>query len=95
MAIKQAGKEIRIKLALFGDLNALEVLDQGDGFDYNSLTDPTSEKNILKHTGRGLFIIRKYSESVRWLGNGNHMQIFVKQGMWIFIKTRVAGNITN
>lgn len=36
----------------------LTIKDEGKGFDINSLPDPTKEENLLKESGRGIFIIR-------------------------------------
>ncbi|MEO8665651.1 MAG: ATP-binding protein [Ignavibacteria bacterium] len=34
------------------------IRDEGKGFDMNSLPDPTSTENLLKESGRGIFIMR-------------------------------------
>lgn len=34
------------------------IKDQGKGFQIDDLPDPTSNENILKESGRGIFIIR-------------------------------------
>jgi serine/threonine-protein kinase RsbW len=34
------------------------IQDEGSGFDLSKLPDPTSEENIFKESGRGIFIIR-------------------------------------
>lgn len=34
------------------------IKDEGEGFQIDSLPDPTSNENILKESGRGIFIIR-------------------------------------
>lgn len=36
----------------------VKIKDEGDGFDLNSLPDPTSSENLMKESGRGIFIIR-------------------------------------
>lgn len=39
-------------------LITIKIKDEGNGFDINSLPNPTSNENILKESGRGIFIIR-------------------------------------
>ncbi len=56
-----------------------EIMDQGKGFDYLHLPDPTLAENIEKDSGRGLFIIRHFSDHVEWKGNGNHIIISLKK----------------
>lgn len=36
----------------------VSIKDEGEGFDISKLPDPTSGENILKESGRGVFIIR-------------------------------------
>lgn len=36
----------------------VKIRDEGKGFDVNALPDPTDSENILKESGRGIFIIR-------------------------------------
>ncbi|MFA5904373.1 MAG: cache domain-containing protein [Desulfobacula sp.] len=56
-----------------------EIIDQGRGFDYLHLPDPTLAENIEKDSGRGLFIIRHFSDHVEWKGCGNHIIISLKK----------------
>ena len=36
----------------------VRIKDEGKGFDVTSVPDPTSSENILKESGRGIFIIK-------------------------------------
>ena len=56
-----------------------EIIDRGPGFDFLNLPDPTSEENIKKDSGRGLFIIRHFSDHLEWKGAGNHIVISLKK----------------
>ncbi len=49
--------------------NAVEIAvsDQGEGFDPASVPDPTDPANILKTSGRGIFLIRNFMDEVEWL----------------------------
>jgi len=57
----------------YGNDFHLEVIDEGEGFDHGCLPDPTSEKNIAKPSGRGIFIIRHYASLVCWKEGGRHL----------------------
>jgi serine/threonine-protein kinase RsbW len=52
------------------------VKDQGKGFDYNNLPDPTSPENILKENGRGIFLMRNLSDEVTFNELGNEVTIY-------------------
>jgi serine/threonine-protein kinase RsbW len=54
------------------DENALtiRVEDQGEGFDYENLPDPTAPENIDKVGGRGVFLMKHLSDEVRFESKG-------------------------
>jgi serine/threonine-protein kinase RsbW len=54
------------------DENALtiRVEDQGEGFDYDNLPDPTAPENIDKVGGRGVFLMKHLSDEVRFEDKG-------------------------
>jgi serine/threonine-protein kinase RsbW len=45
----------------------VEVRDQGDGFDPAEVPDPTNAENLLKTSGRGIFLMRTFMDQVEWL----------------------------
>jgi serine/threonine-protein kinase RsbW len=42
------------------------IADQGHGFDPNSLPDPSAPENLLRGTGRGIFLIRSLMDEVHF-----------------------------
>jgi serine/threonine-protein kinase RsbW len=42
------------------------VRDQGKGFDIASVPDPLAPENLLKQSGRGIFLIRNYMDEVHF-----------------------------
>ena len=45
----------------------IEVRDQGEGFDPAKVPDPTNAENLLKTSGRGIFLMRTFMDEVEWL----------------------------
>jgi len=45
----------------------IEVKDQGEGFDPATVPDPTDPANIMKTSGRGIFLMRTFMDEVDWL----------------------------
>ena len=45
---------------------AIVVEDEGDGFDPDSLSDPTEPENILRQSGRGVFYMRHFMDEVHF-----------------------------
>ena len=52
------------------------IKDEGIGFDFNSLPDPTSPENLLKESGRGIFLMRNLADEVEFDGEGNSVNIY-------------------
>jgi serine/threonine-protein kinase RsbW len=44
--------------------------DEGPGFDYNNLPDPTDPANLEKTSGRGVFLIMQLADMVVFSDNG-------------------------
>ena len=44
----------------------IEVRDQGDGFDPAEVPDPTNAENLLKTSGRGIFLMRTFMDEIEW-----------------------------
>lgn len=43
----------------------ISVRDQGSGFDPDTLADPLAPENLLKSSGRGIFLIRSFMDDVQ------------------------------
>ncbi len=51
------------------------VEDEGTGFDFHDLPDPTSKDYIRNERGRGLFLIKNLADEVIFHNNGATIQI--------------------
>ena len=40
----------------------VRIADQGEGFDYEHLPDPLANENLLRHSGRGIFLIKAFMD---------------------------------
>ena len=52
------------------------IQDQGKGFDFDNLPDPTSPENIEKENGRGIFLMRSLAEEVEFKDSGRNVIIY-------------------
>ncbi len=43
-----------------------KIRDQGRGFDPNKIPDPTRPENLLKDSGRGLFLMKIYADDLQY-----------------------------
>jgi serine/threonine-protein kinase RsbW len=69
---------LTIDVAVGDSINSFcfRIKDQGKGFDYNNLPDPTAPENILKENGRGIFLMRNLSDEVTFNEAGNEVIIY-------------------
>lgn len=44
----------------------IKIKDQGSGFDPNKVPDPTEPENLLKDSGRGLYLMRIYMDELSY-----------------------------
>lgn len=51
------------------------VSDEGQGFDYNGLPDPTDPNNIDKPNGRGVFLMKNLADKVEFNRNGQEVHL--------------------
>jgi len=51
------------------------ISDEGAGFDYNNLPDPTAPENLEKPDGRGIFLMKNLSDGVVFDSNGTKVSI--------------------
>jgi len=66
----------------------IAVRDQGDGFDPTELADPLAPENLLKASGRGIFLIRNFMDDV-------HLQRAPQGGMEIRMTKRALAGGTD
>jgi serine/threonine-protein kinase RsbW len=64
-------KNIDIFFKSFPDKVSFIVKDEGKGFNYDSLPDPTNPENIENPNGRGVFLMRKLADKVSFEDNGS------------------------
>jgi len=53
----------------------IKVRDQGEGFDFNKLPNPTLDENIKKTSGRGIFLIKNLMDRVEFFDCGRGIKM--------------------
>jgi serine/threonine-protein kinase RsbW len=51
------------------------VKDNGKGFDYENLPDPTAPENIEREDGRGIFLMKSLADNVVFESNGAEVHL--------------------
>jgi len=68
-------KNVSISLMLNESLLKFRIEDEGEGFDYHNLPDPTSPENIEKPGGRGIFLMKHLADEVVFSENGSVVEL--------------------
>ncbi|WP_426669812.1 ATP-binding protein [Mucilaginibacter sp. McL0603] len=70
------------KVIVNADVDAKRVVwtitDEGEGFDYDHLPDPTAEENLENLTGRGVFIVKQLADQCIFNTKGNEVELHFK-----------------
>ncbi|MEN9698975.1 MAG: hypothetical protein RLZZ301_173 [Bacteroidota bacterium] len=74
----QANASLKVTLIVSNskDTFCIQVQDEGKGFDYTSLPDPTAPENIFKESGRGVFLMNNLADELEFVGNGNTVNLY-------------------
>jgi serine/threonine-protein kinase RsbW len=70
-----SSKNVLLTLALNDKLIKFKIEDEGNGFDYENLPDPTAPENIEKPGGRGIFLMKHLSDEVDFKEGGRVVEL--------------------
>ncbi len=68
-------KSVYLSLTLQENVIRFTVQDEGPGFSYENLPDPTSPENLERPGGRGIFLMKHLSDEVNFLKNGRVVEL--------------------
>ncbi|BDD02519.1 ATP-binding protein [Aureibacter tunicatorum] len=68
---KDKSKNVSITMNYSEDEIKFIVSDEGEGFDYNHLPDPTAPENIDKPSGRGIFLMKHLCDEIEFKSEGS------------------------
>ncbi len=75
---RNALKHVFIVCSWNGKTLKVKVKDEGDGFDPHSLPSPIHEDNLMRESGRGVFLMRELMEKVTYNKKGNEVTMMMK-----------------
>jgi serine/threonine-protein kinase RsbW len=68
-------KNVTLSLSLNNNVINFRIKDEGIGFDFQNLPDPTSPENLDKPSGRGIFLMKHLSDEVNFSNNGSLVEL--------------------
>lgn len=63
-------KQVVIQVYMDDKVLNVKTIDQGQGFDYANIPDPTAPENIEKVSGRGVFLMKQLSDGLEFEDQG-------------------------
>ncbi|RMD93727.1 MAG: hypothetical protein D6814_15250 [Calditrichaeota bacterium] len=72
-------KKVYVRAELNYEQAKFDIRDQGKGFDFEALPDPTQKQNLYRPRGRGVFMMRQFMDEVIFHPPGNHVTLIKKR----------------
>jgi len=72
-------KIVDVEIAFEDNGINITVTDEGEGFNPKSIPDPTMPENIEELSGRGVFLMTKLADSIKFNEKGNSVTMSFKE----------------
>lgn len=76
-------KKVSVSLTLEKNIFKIIIEDMGNGFNLDSVVDPTLEENLPKRSGRGIFIMQNIMDKVRYEFYENRTILTMEKHCWV------------
>ena len=70
-------KKVKIELQVNESAIRVQIEDEGEGFDPECISNPTSGDNLLRENGRGIFFIKNLCDRFEVIGKGNIVKLLI------------------
>jgi serine/threonine-protein kinase RsbW len=68
-------KKVKVDFQVDQDYISIFIEDEGPGFNFYNVPDPTTPENIENIHGRGVYLMKHLADDVIFHGNGNRVEI--------------------
>ena len=69
------GKKVSIQIYISSSRIKIRIKDQGEGFDAAAVADPTEGANLLRPSGRGVYLMRSIMDVVEYKESGRVLEL--------------------
>jgi len=87
-------RKVNINVFFNNEYLKINIIDEGDGFDINSLPDPNDPDNLLGESGRGILLSMNAFDEVKYNKKGNAVTL-IKNSEHINAKNIIRNEIDN
>lgn len=70
-----ASKSVDVSVQITDSSIHIYVKDEGKGFKFEEVPDPTKPENIENISGRGVFLMRNLADEIKFHNNGSHVEL--------------------
>lgn len=71
-------KIVLVKVEKESNELVVNIKDQGSGFNPDTIPDPTAPENLEKINGRGIFLMERLSDEIRFSDEGRNVELKFK-----------------
>ena len=68
-------KQVQLEIIKNEEVLVIKIKDQGNGFDYTHVPDPTAPENLEKINGRGIFLMKRLSDDIMFYEDGRIVEL--------------------
>nr|WP_319400616.1 ATP-binding protein [uncultured Carboxylicivirga sp.] len=68
-------KNVVVEYSVQDDKVEFIIIDEGNGFDYTNIPDPTKPENLEKTHGRGIFLMHHLADDIEFENNGSKVKM--------------------
>lgn len=68
-------KKVSVEFRVDDDCISIFIEDEGQGFNFYNVPDPTTPENIENISGRGVYLMKHLADDVIFHGKGNKVEI--------------------
>ena len=58
-------KQVRVAISTGDGRFTVTITDEGEGFETDQVPDPLHDNNLLRHSGRGLFLMEAFMDEIK------------------------------
>ena len=69
-----ASKKVQLNVTVSEEQIIITIKDEGKGFDPEVVPNPTDPENLMKDSGRGLYLMRIYMDELKYIRTPNGME---------------------
>jgi serine/threonine-protein kinase RsbW len=74
----EKSKKVEINISCRKNLLEISIADEGEGFKAEQIPDPTKAENIENTSGRGVFLMSRLADKLKFNERGNKVTMFFK-----------------